>query len=78
MTARTYPMADDAVIGDGGNLTIYERPDGSRYALDKRGCGQEWSADEPVFGRARFDSRDLSSGRWPASASKHQIRSRLK
>ena len=72
MIARSYPMADDAVLGDGGNLTIYERPDGSRYALDKRGHGQEWPADEPIFGRARFDSRDLASGRWPASASREQ------
>ena len=35
-------MADDRVIGDGGNLTIYERPDSSRYALDKRGNGHEY------------------------------------
>jgi hypothetical protein len=62
-------MADDSLVGDGGNLTIYERPDGSRYALDKRGNGQEWPPDGPVFGRARFDSRPLASGRWEGSRS---------
>jgi glutamine synthetase type III len=31
-------MADDEVIGDGGNVTVYQRPDRSQYALDKRGA----------------------------------------
>ncbi len=64
-----YPMEDDRVVGDGGNLTIYERPDRSRYALDKRGNGQEYEPDSPVFGRARFDVRELASGSWEGSRS---------
>ena len=67
-----YPMDADRVIGDGGNLTIYERPDESRYALDKRGHGQEYEAELPVFGRARFDSRAQSSGAWEGSRSQRQ------
>lgn len=62
-------MEHDRVLGDAGNLTVYERPDGSRYALDKKGEGREWDPDGPVFGRARFDSRPLSSGRWSGSRS---------
>jgi hypothetical protein len=69
---ETYPMEGDRVLGDGGNLTIYERPDSSRYALDKRGHGREYELDGPVFGRARFDSRLQSSGAWEGSRSKPQ------
>lgn len=65
-------MEGDRVLGDGGNLTIYERPDSSRYALDKRGHGREYELDGPVFGRARFDSRLQSSGAWEGSRSKPQ------
>jgi hypothetical protein len=65
----TFPMGSDHLLGDGGNCTVYERPDGSRYALDKHGRGEERSPGDPVFGRARFDSRDLASGRWPGSLS---------
>lgn len=68
-----FPMEHDRVLGDGGNLTIYERPDSSRYALDKRGHGQEYEAGLPVFGRARFDSREHSSGAWAGSRSEPQI-----
>ena len=64
-----FPMEEDRVIGDGGNLTIYERPDQSRYALDKRGNGQEYEAEAPIFGRARFDARDNASGTWEGSRS---------
>lgn len=71
-TREKFPMADDRVIGDGGNLTVYERPDSSRYALDKRGNGQEYEADAPIFGRARFDARDLASGTWKNSRSNPQ------
>ena len=60
-------MCEDKIIGDGGNITVYERPDGSRYSLDKRGVGTEWAADGQVFGHARFDSRELASGRWTNS-----------
>lgn len=71
-TRQKFPMADDRVVGDGGNLTIYERPDRSRYALDKRGNGREYDPDAPVFGRARFDVRDLASGSWEGSRSRSQ------
>jgi hypothetical protein len=60
-------MGDDQVVGDGGNQTVYERPDGSRYALDHNGRGVEWGADEPIFGRARFDARESSTGVWDGS-----------
>jgi hypothetical protein len=66
---RQSPMGDDEIIGDGGNVTVYMRPDGSRYALDKSGRGTEWSADAAIFGRARFDSRDLATGIWDGSRS---------
>jgi hypothetical protein len=66
-------MEHDRVLGDGGNLTIYERPDKSRYALDKRGRGQEYELDSPVFGRARFDARPQSSGAWAGSRSVRQV-----
>ena len=62
-------MSEDHVIGDGGNVTVYERPDGTRYALDKRGQGSEWDADARVFGTARFDSREVATGRWQGSQS---------
>jgi hypothetical protein len=73
-TAERFPMKHDRVVGDGGNLTVYERPDRSRYALDKRGFGQEYETDSPIFGRARFDSRAMSSGSWEGSRSEHQHR----
>ncbi len=66
---RKFAMAEDRPIGDGGNVTVYERPDSSQYALDKRGAGREWKAGEPIFGRARFDSRPLATGRWEGSRS---------
>jgi len=64
-------MADDEVIGDGGNVTVYQRPDRSQYALDKRGAGKELQPGTPIFGRARFDARELSTGRWEGSRSTH-------
>jgi hypothetical protein len=67
-------MADDEMIGDGGNVTVYERPDRSRYALDKRGGGMEIGPDVPVFGRARFDARELSTGQWERSRSTREVR----
>ncbi len=73
MTPRTFPMQADRVIGDGGNVTVYERPDSSRYALDKKGHGQECEADMPIFGRARFDARKIASGTWKGSRSEHQV-----
>jgi hypothetical protein len=65
-------MDADRVIGDGGNLTVYERTDGSRYALDKKGHGEEWEATALLFGRARFDSRMLATGHWKNSHSSLQ------
>lgn len=62
-------MTEDQIVGDGGNVTVYRRPDGSRYALDKTGRGTEWSPDAPIFGRARFDARDLATGLWDDSRS---------
>lgn len=62
-----YPMHADRLIGDGGGVAVYERPDGSRYALDRRGRGHELCWGEGVLGPARFDSRALSDGRWPGS-----------
>jgi hypothetical protein len=70
---KGYPMHADRPVGDGGNLTVYQRPDGSRYALDKRGQGREWDPDARLFGRARFDARTLASGRWPGSRSLPQL-----
>lgn len=67
-------MADDQILGDGGNVTVYERPDSSLYALDKRGSGRELPAGTPIFGRARFDARELSTGRWEGSRSTHEVR----
>jgi hypothetical protein len=74
LTDKTYPMTEDTVVGDGGNVTVYARPDGSRYGLDKKGNGEEREAGEPVFGRARFDSRALASGRWEGSRSTEQAK----
>ena len=62
-------MAADRIVGDGCNVTVYERPDSSRYALDHRGAGSEWGAEQRVFGRARFDARPLATGRWEGSRS---------
>jgi hypothetical protein len=70
-----FPMDEDRIVGDGGNLTVYERPDKSRYTLDGRGRGAECDADLPTFGRARFDPRDEASGRWPDSRSRVEDRS---
>jgi hypothetical protein len=65
-----YPMNDDTLIGDGGNIAVYERPDGSRYGLDREGRGHERCWGEGVLGPALFDSRTLSDGRWPGSRSR--------
>jgi hypothetical protein len=63
------PMAADRIVGDGGGVTIYQRPDGSRYALDARGRGHELCFGEGAIGPARFDARGLADGRWPGSRS---------
>jgi hypothetical protein len=65
-----YPMGGDQVVGDGGEITVYARPDGSRYALDRLGRGYEVCFGEGVCGPALFDSRHLADGRWPGSRSR--------
>ena len=68
-SATRFDMAGDKMIGDGGNVTVYERPDSSQYALDRRGVGCEWDPASMIFGRARFDARDSATGRWEGSRS---------
>ena len=63
-------MHHDLLIGDGGGVAVYERPDGSRYALDPDGRGYELCWGEGVLGPARFDSRVLADGNWPGSRSR--------
>jgi hypothetical protein len=70
-------MNQDLLIGDGGNLAVYERPDESRYALDREGRGHELCWGEGVLGPARFDSRALSDGRWPGSRSRIAVLARI-
>ena len=69
-----YPMDEDRVVGDGGGVTIYQRPDGSRYALDRRGRGHELCFGEGAMGPARFDARDRADGVWPGSRSQPGLR----
>jgi hypothetical protein len=73
MTVHAYTMEDDRIVGDGGGVTIYERPDRSRYALDRRGRGYELCFGEGAMGPARFDARDLADGRWPGSRSRGAV-----
>ena len=65
----TYAMEADRIVGDGGGVTVYMRPDGSRYALDRLGRGHELCFGEGAWGPPRFDSRALADGRWPGSRS---------
>lgn len=65
----TCLMDDDRIVGDGGGVTIYMRPDGSRYALDRGGRGHELCFGEGAWGPPRFDSRVLADGRWAGSRS---------
>ena len=69
----SFPMQDDLIAGDGGGVTHYIRPDGSRYALDRHGRGYEVCWGEGVAGPARFDSRDLADGHWPGSRSHAEV-----
>jgi hypothetical protein len=48
------PSPNDIILGDGGNTTVYRRPDGSEYALDREDRGGEGSTR--VYGPAKFDS----------------------
>ena len=52
------PITDmDRVLGDGGNTTVYQRPDGSKYALDRNGSPCELPGGTRIVGLAKFDSR---------------------
>ena len=64
-----FPMSRDRIVGDAGNTTAYERPDGSWYALDRYGRGCELPQGTRVSGPAKFDSRDNASGSWAGSRS---------
>ena len=66
---RAYSIDGDRIVGDGGGVTVYQRPDGSRCALDVRGRGHEFCFGEGAIGPARFDARALADGRWPGSRS---------
>ena len=63
-------MDQDRLVGDGGGVAVYQRPDGSRYALDPDGRGYELCWGEGAIGPARFDSRTRSDGLWPGSRSR--------
>jgi Skp family chaperone for outer membrane proteins len=54
------PGRNDQIVGDGGNATVYRRPDGSEYALDREGRGGQGKTK--VYGPAKFDSRSKFSG----------------
>lgn len=54
------PSPNDIIVGDGGNTTVYRRPDGSEYALDREGRGGE--GNTRVYGPAEFDSRAQAEG----------------
>ena len=69
-------MDEDLLMGDGGDVAVYQRPDGSRYALDRKGHGHELCWGEGVLGPARFDSRPLADGRWPGSRSRIAVLAR--
>jgi hypothetical protein len=68
-----YPMDADRLVGDGGGVTIYQRPDGSRYALDRHGRGHELCFGEGAIGPARFDARAHADGVWPGSRSRPAV-----
>ena len=67
---HAYAMDDDRIVGSGGGVTIYERPDWSRYALDRRGRGYELCFGEGAIGPARFAARHLADARWPGARSR--------
>lgn len=54
------PSPNDIIVGDGGNTTVYRRPDGTEYALDREGRGGEGSTR--IYGPAKFDSRSQAEG----------------
>ena len=70
---RKFPMSGDRIVGNGGNATVYQRPDGSQYALDRSGRGGE--GETRIIGPAEFDSRPEAIQRrntWQGSRSLHQ------
>lgn len=64
-----YAMSSDRIVGDGGSCTVYERPDGSWYALDRYGRGGELPQRTRILGPAKFDTRAKASGYWSGSRS---------
>ena len=65
-------MSQDRILGDGGNCTVYQRPDGSQYALDRSGRGGELPHGTRILGRPQFDSRGAAIQRrssWQGSRS---------
>ena len=66
-----FPMSGDQIVGEGGNCTVYRRPDGSQYALDRSGRGGELRGTR-ILGPAKFDSRAVAIQRrstWAGSRS---------
>lgn len=59
-----YPISRDRIVGDGGNCTVYERPDGSWYVLDRAGRGGEAPQRTRITGPAKFDSRPSAKLNW--------------
>jgi len=51
------PSAQDRIVGDGGNVTVYQRSDGSQYALDRHGRYAALRSGTRIYGPAKFDSR---------------------
>jgi hypothetical protein len=69
LKSRKFRMSGDAILGDGGSVTVYRRPDRSQYALDVHGQGGELASGTKILGAAKFDSRSVSSGEWAGSRS---------
>ena len=67
---RKYPMSGDRIIGDDGNCTVYECPDGSWYALDRSGRGGELPQRTRITGPAKFDPRGKAWADWVGSRSR--------
>ncbi len=58
-----YPMSEDRAKGNAGRGTVYERPDGSWYLLDRTGRGGELPLGTKIHGPAQFDR-----GTWRAES----------
>ncbi len=51
------PSNHDRIIGDGGRVTVYQRPNGPWYALDRRARKCELPQRTRIIGPAKFDAR---------------------